>query len=143
MIDDESTTSRNTDDLSIQLCRNAKSAVLDVIARHHVVRIASVSVAVKPVGKLDVRNRPVQFDERGRETTDGLLGPGQAPFLDSTAVLSNGAHVVLNNSQSVDSRSRAQVVCNQCLLLRISSTQEQFAYLANTLIDAAAANWAR
>jgi hypothetical protein len=84
VIDDESTTSRNTDDLSIQLCRNAKLAVLGVVARHHIVRIASVSVAVKPVGKLDVRNGPVQFDERGRETTDGLLGPGQAPFLDST-----------------------------------------------------------
>jgi hypothetical protein len=44
-----------------------------------------VGVAVKPVGKPDVRNGPVRFDERGRETTDGLLGPGQAPFLDSTA----------------------------------------------------------
>jgi hypothetical protein len=69
VIDDESTTSRNTDDLSTQLCHNAKGAVLGAFARHHVVRIASVGVAVKPVGKLDVRNGPVQFDERGRETT--------------------------------------------------------------------------
>jgi hypothetical protein len=43
-----------------------------------------VGVAVKPVGKLDVRNGHVQFDERGRETTSGL-SPGQAPFLDSTS----------------------------------------------------------
>ena len=63
---------------------NAKSAVLSVVARHHIVSIASVSVAVKPVGKLDVRNGPVQFDEWGRKITDGLLGPGQAPFFDST-----------------------------------------------------------
>jgi hypothetical protein len=48
------------------------------------VESARVGAAVKPVGKLDVRNGHVQFDERGRETIGGLCGPGQAPFLDST-----------------------------------------------------------
>jgi YD repeat-containing protein len=67
-IDDKSTTLRNTDDLSIPLCRSAKRVILDAVARHHVVGTARVGAAVKPVGKLDVRNGHVQFDERGRET---------------------------------------------------------------------------
>ena len=69
MIDDESTTRRNTDDLSIPLCRSAKREILGVVARHHAVGTGRVGAAVKPVGKLDVRNGHVQFDERGRETT--------------------------------------------------------------------------
>jgi hypothetical protein len=64
VIDDESTTSRNSGDLSIPLCRNAKRVILGAVARYLVVWTARVCVAVKPVGKLDVRNGPVQFDER-------------------------------------------------------------------------------
>ena len=72
MIDDESITPRNTDDLSIQLCRSAKREILGAVARHHAAWIARMGAAVKPVGKLDVRNGHVQFDERGRETIGGL-----------------------------------------------------------------------
>ena len=68
VIDDESITPRNTDDLSIPLCRSAKREILGTVALHHVVWTAPVGAAVKPVGKLDVRNGHVQFDERGRET---------------------------------------------------------------------------
>ena len=50
------------------LCRNAKGAVLGAVARRHVVKIASVGVAVKPVGKPDALTGHVRFDERGRET---------------------------------------------------------------------------
>src|SRR6266567_6049584 len=57
----------NTDELSIPLCRSAKREILGVVARHHEVGTARVGAAVKPVGKLDVRNGHVQFDERGRE----------------------------------------------------------------------------
>jgi hypothetical protein len=39
---------------------------------------------VKSVGKPDARNGLVRFDERGRETTGRQVGPGPAPFLDST-----------------------------------------------------------
>ena len=38
-----------------------------------------MGAAVKPVGKLDVRNGHVQFDERGRETTGGLEVPVKRP----------------------------------------------------------------
>ena len=72
MIDDESTTLRNTDHLSIPLCRSTKREFLGAVARLHVVWTARVGAAVKPVGKLDVRNGHVQFDERGRETIGGL-----------------------------------------------------------------------
>src|SRR5216683_3189566 len=61
VIDDESTTPRNTDDLSIPLCRSAKREILGAVARHHVVWTARVGAAVKPVGKLDVRNGHVQL----------------------------------------------------------------------------------
>jgi hypothetical protein len=77
-IDGKSTIWRNTDDLSTQLCRNAKGAVLRAVARHHVVRVASVGVAVNPFGKLDVRNAAVQFDERGRETVGCQQVPSSA-----------------------------------------------------------------
>jgi hypothetical protein len=86
VIDDESTTPRNIADLSIPLCRSAKREILGVVARRHEVGSARVGAAVKPVGKLDVRNGHVQFDERGRETIGGLCGPDQAPFLDSTGL---------------------------------------------------------
>ena len=68
MIDDKSTTPCNTDDLLIPLCRSAKRAILGAVARHHVEWTARVGAAVKPLGKLDVRNGHVQFDERGTET---------------------------------------------------------------------------
>ena len=71
MIDDESITPRNTDDLSIPLCRSAKREILGAVARLRAVWIARMGAAVKPVGKLDVRNGHVQFDERGRETIGG------------------------------------------------------------------------
>jgi hypothetical protein len=74
VIDDESTTPRNIDDLSIPLCRSAKREILGVVARHHEVGSARVGAAVKPVGKLDVRNGHVQFAERGRETIGGFRG---------------------------------------------------------------------
>ena len=51
---------------------SAKREILGVVARHLVVGTARVGAAVKPVGKLDVRNGHVQFDERGRETIGGL-----------------------------------------------------------------------
>src|SRR5437667_12302520 len=72
VIDDQSRTPCNTDDLSIPLCRSAKREILGAVARHHVVWTAPVGAAVKPVGKLDVRNGPVQFDERERETIGGV-----------------------------------------------------------------------
>src|ERR1022692_297542 len=64
VIDDESTTPRNSADLSIPLCRSAKRVILGAVARHYVVWTARVCAAVKPVGKLDVLNGHVQFDER-------------------------------------------------------------------------------
>ena len=78
MIDDESTTRRNTDDLSIPLCRSAKREILGVVARHHAVGTGRVGAAVKPVGKLDVRNGHVQFDERGRETIGAYVARSSA-----------------------------------------------------------------
>ena len=79
VIDDESTTPRNTDDLSIPLCRSAKREILGVVARHHAVGTGRVGAAVKPVGKLDVRNGHVQFDERGRETIGAYVAPVKRP----------------------------------------------------------------
>ena len=61
MIDDESTTPRNSADLSIPLCRSAKRVILGAVARHYVVWTARVCAAVKPVGKLDVLNGHVQL----------------------------------------------------------------------------------
>jgi hypothetical protein len=40
---------------------------------------ARVGAVVKPVGKLDVRNGHVQFDERGRETIGGCKVPVKRP----------------------------------------------------------------
>jgi len=61
VIDDESTTPRNSADLSIPLCRSAKRVILGAVARHYVVWTARVCAAVKPVGKLDVLNGHVQL----------------------------------------------------------------------------------
>jgi hypothetical protein len=72
VIDDESKTPRSSVYLSILLCRSAKRIILGAVARRYVVWNARVGAAVKPVGKLDVRNGHVQFDERGRETVGCL-----------------------------------------------------------------------
>jgi hypothetical protein len=41
---------------------------------------------MKPVGKPDAGNRPVQFDERGGETGRCRMAQATAPLLDSTEV---------------------------------------------------------
>ena len=72
MIDDESTTPRNTVDLSIMAVSQYEGTSLGVVTRHQFVRLASVGLAVKPVGKPDAGNPHVRFDERGRETAGCL-----------------------------------------------------------------------
>src|SRR5450432_1488370 len=61
VIDDESTTPRNSADLSIPLCRSAKRIILGAVARHYVVWTARVCAAVKPVGKPDAQKGHVRL----------------------------------------------------------------------------------
>jgi hypothetical protein len=55
------------------------------VPKPHAVRLLSVYLAVKPVGKPDAGNRHVRFDERGWETGRCRMAQATAPILDSTA----------------------------------------------------------
>jgi hypothetical protein len=54
------------------------------VPKPHAVRLLSVYLAVKPVGKPDAGNRHVRFDERGWETGRCRMAQATAPILDST-----------------------------------------------------------
>ena len=54
------------------------------VPKPRAVRLLSVCLAVKPVGKPDAGNRLVRFDERGWETERCRMAQATAPILDST-----------------------------------------------------------
>jgi hypothetical protein len=54
------------------------------VPKPRAVRLLSVYLAVKPVGKPDAGNRHVRFDERGWETGRCRMAQATAPILDST-----------------------------------------------------------
>ena len=54
------------------------------VPKPRAVRLLSVYLAVKPVGKPDAGNRLVRFDERGWETGRCRMAQATAPILDST-----------------------------------------------------------
>ena len=83
-IDAESESLCSSEDLLSQLWGSMKVVVPRLCRAESLSRIAAVGVALKPVGKPDVANPPVRFDERGRETGRLPVGSGTAPFLDST-----------------------------------------------------------
>jgi len=54
------------------------------VPKPRAVRLLSVYLAVKPVGKPDAGDRRVRFDERGWETERCRMAQATAPILDST-----------------------------------------------------------